>query len=185
MLLLPSKADINKTKKTLARSSVLGTIVGILPGAGATIAAFIGYGAAIRASKEKDTYGRGNIDGVAAPEAANNAAVGGAMVPFLTLGIPGGAVTAVILSAFLIHGLQPGPLLFQQNPEIIYSLFVGMFIANIRNGIRCFISIKYLVKILNVPYEFLGVAILMLSIVGTFAISNRMGDVWIMFSLGL
>ncbi|WP_096203164.1 tripartite tricarboxylate transporter permease [Bacillus sp. FJAT-45350] len=182
---LPEKSDIKKVRKTLFRSSVLGSLVGVLPGAGATIASFLGYGSAIRASKDKDSYGKGNIDGVAAPEAANNAAVGGAMVPLLTLGIPGGAVTAVILSAFLIHGLKPGPLLFQQNPDIVYSMFVGMFVANILMAILVLISIKYIVKILRVPYEFLGISILMLSILGTFAINNRMGDVWIMFFFGI
>jgi putative tricarboxylic transport membrane protein len=177
---LPERKDISKVKKTLFRSSILGTAIGILPGAGATIAAFLGYGAALRASKDKKSYGKGNIDGVAAPEAANNAAVGGAMIPLLTLGIPGGAVTAVMLSAFLIHGLRPGPLLFQHNPDIVYSIFIGMFVANILMAVIVLFMIRYLVKILNVPYEMMGVSILMLSIAGTFSINNRIGDVWIM-----
>lgn len=182
---LPERKDISKVKKTLVRSSILGTAVGILPGAGATIAAFMGYGAALRASKDKSSYGKGNIDGVAAPEAANNAAVGGAMIPLLTLGIPGGAVTAVMLSAFLIHGLRPGPLLFKHNPDIVYSIFVGMFVANILMAVLVLFLIRYLIKILNVPYEMLGVSILMLSIAGTFSINNRMGDVWIMVFFGI
>lgn len=176
----PNREDLSKVKKTLVRSSLLGTAIGILPGAGATIAAFLGYGSAVRAAKDKDSYGKGNIDGVAAPEAANNAAVGGAMIPLLTLGIPGGAVTAVMLSAFLIHGLRPGPLLFQHNPDIVYSIFVGLFVANILMAVLVFFMIKYLVKILNVPYEMMGIAILMLAIAGTFSINSRMGDVWIM-----
>jgi putative tricarboxylic transport membrane protein len=182
---LPERKDISKVKKTLVRSSILGTVVGILPGAGATIAAFMGYGAALRASKDKSSYGKGNIDGVAAPEAANNAAVGGAFIPLLTLGIPGGAVTAVMLSAFLIHGLRPGPLLFQHNPDIVYSIFIGMFVANILMAIMVLFMIRYLIKILNVPYEMLGVSILMLSIAGTFSINNRMGDIWIMLFFGI
>lgn len=182
---IPDKNDFNKVKKTLVRSSILGTIVGMLPGAGATIAAFLGYGAAIRASKDKSSYGKGNIDGIAGPEAANNAAVGGAMIPLLTLGIPGGAVTAVMLSAFLIHGLRPGPLLFINNPDIVYSIFVGMFFANIWMAVIIFLSIRYLIKILTVPYEIMGVTIMMLCIAGTFAINNRVGDVWIMFFFAL
>ncbi|MDQ0338207.1 putative tricarboxylic transport membrane protein [Caldalkalibacillus uzonensis] len=182
---LPEKRDISKVKWTLARSSVLGTIIGILPGAGATIASFLGYGSALRASKDKQSFGKGNIEGVAAPEAANNAAVGGALIPLLTLGIPGGAVTAVILSAFLIHGLRPGPLLFQYNPDIAYSIFIGLFLANIFMAILVLLSIRYIIRILNVRYEYLGVLILILSVVGTFAINNRLGDVWIMFVCGV
>jgi putative tricarboxylic transport membrane protein len=182
---IPDKSDFNKVKKTLARSSLLGTVVGMLPGAGATIAAFLGYGAAMRASKDKSSFGKGNINGIAGPEAANNAAVGGAMIPLLTLGIPGGAVTAVMLSAFLIHGLRPGPLLFVNNPDIVYSIFVGMFFANILMAAIVFFSIRYLIKILTVPYEVMGVSIMMLCIAGTFAINNRIGDVWIMFFFGI
>jgi putative tricarboxylic transport membrane protein len=182
---LPEKRDIISTKRTIARSSVIGTAIGILPGAGATIAAFMGYATAMRAAKDKSTYGKGNIDGVAAPESANNAAVGGAMIPLLTLGIPGGAVTAVMLSAFLIHGLRPGPLLFQNNPDIVYSIFIGMFLANIVMAILVLFLIKHLVKILNVPYELLGLGILMLSIAGTFSINNRMGDIYIMLFFGI
>ncbi|MCM3760115.1 tripartite tricarboxylate transporter permease [Alkalihalobacillus oceani] len=182
---MPTKEDVANVKNTWLRSSVIGTVIGFLPGAGATIAAFVGYGAAVSVSKDKESYGKGNIDGVAGPEAANNAAVGGAMVPLLTLGIPGGAVTAVILSAFLIHGLQPGPLLFDQNPEIVYTLFSGMFIANILMTLVVLIAIRYLVKVLDVPYEYLGMAIILLALVGSFAINNRIGDVWIMFFFGL
>lgn len=182
---MPTKEDVATVKTTWLRSSVIGTVIGFLPGAGATIAAFVGYGAAVSASKDKESYGKGNINGIAGPEAANNAAVGGAMVPLLTLGIPGGAVTAVILSAFLIHGLQPGPLLFDQNPEIVYTLFSGLFIANILMTIVVLVAIRYLVKVLDAPYEYLGMAIILLSLVGSFAINNRIGDVWIMFFFGI
>jgi putative tricarboxylic transport membrane protein len=182
---VPSLKDIKECAVTIARSSVIGNFVGMLPGAGATIAAFLGYGTTARFSKTPNKFGRGTVEGVAAPESANNAAVGGAMVPLLTLGIPGSATTAVMLSVLILHGLRPGPLLFQRMPDLTYSLFVGMFFANIVMLVFAMLSIRFLVRLLLVKFEFLSLFILVFCVFGAFSIYNRFSDVWVMFVCGI
>ena len=177
---LPSLKIINKLKGLLLRSSLIGTFIGILPGVGATTAAFVSYSEAVRWSKHPEKFGTGIPEGIAAPEAANNSACGGAMVPLLTLGIPGSAGTAIMLGAFLIHGLKPGPLLFMQQPVLVYSIFVGMFLANLSIIILAKLFIKYFSRIIELPYNILGPGIIIFCVVGTFAIRNSFGDVWIM-----
>jgi putative tricarboxylic transport membrane protein len=140
----------------------------------------VGLSEAIRWSKHPEKFGTGIPEGVAAPEAANNAAAGGAMVPLLTLGIPGSAGTAIMLGAFLIHGLQPGPLLFVQQPKLVYSIFVGMFLANLSIIIFAKLFIRYFSKVIELPYNILGPGIIIFCVVGTFALRNNFGDVWIM-----
>ncbi|HPQ43492.1 MAG TPA: tripartite tricarboxylate transporter permease [Syntrophales bacterium] len=180
-----SKDDFKLCWPHWIRGSILGNFIGTLPGAGATIAAFLGYGVAQKFSKQPEEFGKGAIEGVAGPETANNASVGGAMVPLLTLGIPGSATTAVMLSVFLIHGLQPGPFLFMRSPELMYPIFISMILTNILIIVVPFFLVKHLVKILRVPYEYLGTTILFLSIIGAFAIHNRVYDVWIVFIFGI
>ena len=177
---LPSLKLINRLKGLLLRSASIGTFIGILPGVGATTGAFVGLSEAIRWSKHPEKFGTGIPEGVAAPEAANNAAAGGAMVPLLTLGIPGSAGTAIMLGAFLIHGLQPGPLLFVQQPKLVYSIFVGMFLANLSIIIFAKLFIRYFSKVIELPYNILGPGIIIFCVVGTFALRNNFGDVWIM-----
>jgi putative tricarboxylic transport membrane protein len=149
---LPSLKLINRLKGLLLRSSLIGTFIGILPGVGATTAAFVSYSEAVRWSKNPEKFGTGIPEGVAAPEAANNSACGGAMVPLLTLGIPGSAGTAIMLGAFLIHGLKPGPLLFMQQPVLVYSIFVGMLLANLSIIILAKLFIRYFSKVIELPY---------------------------------
>jgi putative tricarboxylic transport membrane protein len=177
---LPSLKLINKLKGLLLRSSLIGSFVGILPGVGATTGAFLGLSEAIRWSKEPQKFGTGIPEGVAAPEAANNAACSTAMVPLLTLGIPGSAGTAIMLGAFLIHGLKPGPLLFMQQPKLVYTIFVGMFFANMSIIILAKLFIRYFSKVIELPYNILGPGIIIFCVVGTFAIRNNFGDIWIM-----
>jgi putative tricarboxylic transport membrane protein len=177
---LPSLKAINRLKWLLARSSLIGTFIGMLPGVGATTAAFVGYSEAARWSKHPEKFGTGIPEGVAAPEAANNSACGGAMIPLLTLGIPGSAGTAIMLGAFLIHGLKPGPLLFIQQPVLVYSIFVGMFLANLSIIILAKLFIRYFSKVIELPYNILGPGIIIFCVVGTFAVRNNFGDVWIM-----
>ena len=177
---LPSLKAINRLKWLLARSSLIGTFIGMLPGVGATTAAFVGYSEAARWSKHPEKFGTGIPEGVAAPEAANNSACGGAMIPLLTLGIPGSAGTAIMLGAFLIHGLKPGPLLFIQQPVLVYSIFVGMLVANLSIIILAKLFIRYFSKVIELPYNILGPGIIIFCVVGTFAIRNNFGDVWIM-----
>jgi len=129
--MLPTWKEIKSVKTTLTRSSLIGTFIGILPAEGGTVASFIGYNEAKRFSKTPEKFGTGCLEGIAGPECANNAATGGAMIPTMALGIPGSGTTAVILGALLIHGMRPGPLLFIQNADVVYAVFVGMFFANV------------------------------------------------------
>lgn len=129
--IIPRWSDIKLLKWTFLKSGLIGTFIGALPGAGANIASFVAYSEAKRSSKNPEKFGKGAIEGVAAPETANNAVTGGALIPMLTLGVPGDAVTAVLLGALTIQGLQPGPLLFTEHPIVVNSIFAAMLIANI------------------------------------------------------
>src|SRR3546814_4554196 len=126
-LKFPSREDFRKCRGTIARSSVIGTFIGILPAEGTTVAAIMGYNEAKRWSKHKDEFGKGAIEGIAGPEAANNAGTGGAMVPTLALGIPGSGTTAIILAALMMHGFRPGPFLMTETPAFLYAIFAAMF----------------------------------------------------------
>lgn len=181
----PEWRDIRYTARTILRSSILGNMVGMLPGAGATIAAFLGYGVEAQVSRNPEKYGKGELRGVAAPESANNAAVGGAMVPLLTLGIPGSATAAVMLSVFILHGLQPGPLLFRSMPELTYAIIVGLMVANVFLLIVGALLVRPLIRILTIRFEVVSLVILTFCVIGTFALSNRIGDVWVMFACGV
>ena len=127
---LPSIQEVKQCFVTMIKGSIIGTMIGIIPATGGDIAAFISYGEAKRSSKNGDKFGTGVLEGVAAPESANNGATGGAMIPLLTLGIPGDAVTAIFLGALMLQGLRPGPLLFKDNADLVYAIFAGMFLAN-------------------------------------------------------
>ena len=177
---LPSLRLINKLKGLIIRSASIGTFIGILPGVGATTGAFVGLSEAIRWSKHPEKFGTGIPEGIAAPEAANNAACSGAMVPLLTLGIPGSAATALMLGAFLIHGLRPGPMLFIQQPVLVYSIFVAMLLANLSIIILAKLFIRYFSKVIELPYNVLGPGIIIFCVAGVFAVRNNFGDIWIM-----
>lgn len=176
---LPTIKEISLLKWTIIKSYFIGLGIGILPGAGATIASFVSYGAAKGSSKHPEEFGKGTLEGVAAPETANNASSGGAMVPLLTLGIPGSGTTAIILAAFLIHGLQPGPFLFKTNPELMAAVFAGMLCANIIMIFGGMLGVKIFVKLLRIPYFITGTTILVLSIIGSFALNNDIDNIWI------
>jgi len=172
-------------KWTILRSFIIGTFIGFLPGAGATIASFVSYGMACNLSDDPSKFGTGAIEGVAAPETANNAATGGAMIPLLTLGIPGGGATAVMISAFMIKGLQPGPLVFMSEPGLIGSIFVGMIIANLLILIFGFIAVRAFTQFTKVPYAILASGITLFCFLGAFAKRNVMYDVWVMLVFGI
>lgn len=182
---LPKIRDIFKLTKSMIIGSLIGTGIGAIPGAGGPIAVFLSYDYAKKTSKNSANFGKGEPEGVAAPEASNNAVAGGALIPMLTLGIPGDPVTAVLLGALLIHGLIPGPLLFQQNPRFVYSLFWAYLLANIFNLCLTFSTIKLWVRVLKVPEKILLPIILILCIVGTFALRNTFFDTGVMFTFGL
>jgi len=183
--MLPTWKEIKSVKTTLVRSSLIGTFIGILPAEGGTVASFIGYNEAKRFSKTPEKFGTGCLEGVAAPECANNAATGGAMIPTMALGIPGSGTTAVILGALLIHGMRPGPLLFMQHADVVYAVFIGMFFANLMFLGLGLGGAKIFSQILRVPNYVLSPIILVLCFVGTYALHNNMADVWIMLICGL
>ena len=171
--------------KVYLHASVLGSIIGVLPGAGATITSFICYNEVRRFSKNKDEFGKGALEGVAAPEAGNNAVVGGSMVPLLTLGIPGSATTAVLLGALMLHDIQPGPLLFQTNGEIVYGIFAALLVACFAQLLFGLIGVPLWIKVISAPRPLLLSVIAVISVVGSYGYSNSIVDVWVMFGFGL
>lgn len=182
---LPNKQEMLECLPAIGRSSIIGTFIGILPGAGGTIASFIAYNEAIRFSKHPERFGKGSLEGIAAPEAANNAASGGAMVPLLALGIPGSSAAAIMMGAFLIHGLQAGPLLFTNQKELVYTFFAGLFIAQfVMFGLGYF-SNRVFSRVIGVPYELLGPIILVYCSVGAFVADYNITAILIMFVFGI
>lgn len=181
---LPSLQEIWNLKGALLRSSVIGTLIGVLPGVGATTASFIGYSEAVRWSKHPERFGTGIPEGIVSPEAANNGAVGGSMVPLLSMGIPGSATTAVMIGGLTIHGIIPGPMLMVQNQDLVYSIFIGMLVANI---LMIFFGIKiasHFAKVLKIPYVLVGPSIVVLCMTGVFALRNNLMDLVVMLVLG-
>lgn len=172
-------------KWVILRSAIIGTLVGILPGAGATIASFLCYTTETKLSKHPEKFGTGIIDGVAASETANNAATGGAMVPLLSLGIPGGNAAAVMMSALVLKGVQLGPLLLRNQPEYLTATFASMVFTNIVMVIVAIGIAKVFAKILSIPYSFLGPLIVMLATIGSYANAMSMTDVKIMALAGI
>ena len=182
---LPSREDFRKVKGTILRSCCIGTFVGILPAEGGTVAAMIGYNEAKRWSKNKHEFGHGAIEGIAGPEAANNSATGGAMVPTLALGIPGSATTAVILGALMVHGLRPGPHLFKEQPDLLYGIFAAMLAANILFLCLGMFGAKLFARITLIPRTFLWPAVFVLATVGAYSLDQSVMDIWIMLLFGL
>ncbi|MFQ6017356.1 MAG: tripartite tricarboxylate transporter permease [Kiloniellaceae bacterium] len=182
---LPSRADFQKVKWTVLRSCGIGTFIGILPAEGATVAAILGYNEAKRWSKNKEEFGKGAIEGIAGPEAANNAATGGAMVPTLSLGIPGSATTAIILAALMMHGLRPGPYLVRETPEFVYAIFAAMLLANFMFLGLGLAGAKLFSRITLIPRTFLWPSVFIFSTIGAYSFSQSMFDVWVMLIAGV
>lgn len=168
----------------LIRSSVLGTLVGILPGVGANIGSVIAYSTAKSFSKKPETFGSGSEEGIVASEAANNASVGGALIPLFAMGIPGSVIDAILLGALTIHGLQPGPLLIEQNPTLFQTLLIAVLLSNILMFAAMAGTAKYLVRLAKLPASILLPTIITLCVLGSFALANRMFDVWVMLAMG-
>lgn len=180
-----SREDVNEMKGPVTRQSFLGFLLGVLPGAGATIASFIAYVTEKRIAKRPEEFGKGSIKGLAAPEAANNAATGGAFVPLLSLGIPGSGTTAVLLGAFLVLGVQPGPLLVQDNPEVFWGIIASMYIGNVFLLVLNLPLIPYIAKVLKVPRPLLISLVIMFSLIGVYAISFNTFDLYILLLFGV
>ncbi|MEM6483204.1 MAG: tripartite tricarboxylate transporter permease [Pseudomonadota bacterium] len=175
------KAYINSTWL----GSFLGFFVGTLPAAGATPAALMSYGLSKTFSKDPDSYGKGNVSGVAAPEAANNAASTGSMLPMITLGIPGSPTTAILLGGMIIWGLRPGPLLFTENPDFVWGLIGSMYVANAVTVLLNIAMIPIFIRVLAMPFTLLTPIIFVLCVLGVFATTDRMFDTWVMLLLGV
>ncbi len=177
--------EVFKYKMVLLRSTIIGIIVGIVPGAGSSIAGFIAYDDTKKASKNPETFGTGNPAGVVASETANNAVVGGSLIPSLTLGIPGNAVSAVMIGGLMIHGLKPGPALFTENSGTIYGFILSMFISNIVFIPVGLLVARYGIKFIKTPPSILGPLVIGLAVIGAYALNMSLVDVWIMLAIGL
>ncbi|MDI6773216.1 MAG: tripartite tricarboxylate transporter permease [bacterium] len=176
---LPTAADWVASRWAIVRGGLIGFFVGILPGAGATAASMIAYAAEKRVSRHPERFGKGAIEGVAAPEAANNSAAVGAMVPLMTLGIPGSATTAIMLGGLLMLGLRPGPLLFQQHPQFVWGVIASMYVSNILLVILNMAAIPAFVAVLRVTRAVLLPSIVALAVVGVFSLENHVFEVWL------
>jgi putative tricarboxylic transport membrane protein len=183
--LLPNRKDWKVSIGPASRGSVLGFFLGILPGGGAVISSFASYAVEKRLSKHPERFGKGAIEGVAGPETANNAATGGAFIPLLTLGIPCNAVMALVLGALLIHGIQPGPLLMKQNPDLFWGVVASMYIGNAMLLVLNLPLIGLWVKMLKVPYSILFPLILLFCIIGSYSLNNNYEEVVIMILFGI
>ena len=181
----PNRAEWRVSAMPIIRGTFIGFIVGVLPGAGSTIASFMSYATEKRFSKHPELFGKGAIEGVAGPEAANNSATGGAMVPLLTLGIPGSGTTAIMLGALMMFGLQPGPLLFQKNPDFVWGVIASMYIGNIMLLIMNIACIPLFVKILKIPNALLFPLIIVFATVGVYSVDGNIFDVWMLYVFGV
>ena len=182
---MPSATDWLRSRWAIVRGTLLGFSVGLLPGAGPTVASFLSYTVEKKASKHPQEFGRGAIEGVAGPESANNAAAIGAMVPMLTLGIPGSATTAIMLGGLMMWGLRPGPLLFEKNPEFVWGLIASQYIANVMLLILSTAFIPLFVRALRVPYTILMPLIIVFCITGAYSLKNSVWDVGQMLVFGV
>ena len=181
----PTFLELWSHKIAVLRSIIVGFFCGILPGIGATLAAFMGYGEAVRWSKEKEKFGTGKLEGVISSETANNAATGAAMIPLLALGLPGGALTAIMVAVFQFHDMEPGPLVFYNSPELIWVVFAAMFYANVSILFIGLIETKTILQLLRIPFTYLAPMILMLASIGAYIGRGLVLDVIVMFGAGV
>ena len=183
--LLPNQEDWRRSRWPIGRGTLLGFFLGIIPGGGAVIAAFASYALEKRISKTPERFGKGAIEGVAGPEAANNAAAGGAFIPLLTLGIPPNVVMALLLGAFVIHNITPGPLLMVQRPDLFWGVITSMYIGNAMLLVLNLPLIGMWVQLLRLPYNILFPMILLFTVIGVFASSNNVFDLYVMIAFGI
>ncbi len=183
--LMPNWQDLKDSRFAFLNGSLVGFFVGVLPGAGSTIASFVSYGIEKAVSKHPEKFGTGVVEGVAAPEAANNSETGGALVPLLTLGIPGSGTTAILLAALILWGLRPGPLLIQDHPELFWGLVASMYIGNVMLLILNLPLVPLFAQILRLPAYVLYPVILGVSMVGVYSVDQRLLDTWLVAFFGL
>tara|TARA_Y100000588_G_scaffold388900_1_gene490229 strand:+ start:4414 stop:5847 length:1434 start_codon:yes stop_codon:yes gene_type:complete len=183
--LFPKLSTWKKQSLNLMRSSIVGTWIGILPGIGASISSMVSYGMAKAFSKTPEKFGTGHKEGVVASEAANNANAGGALIPLITLGIPGAPVDAILLGAMIMHRIQPGPLLFQTNGDLVWALMGGYLVANILMFLVMLFSTRLVARIININRAYMIPIIFVFCLIGAFALSNRIFDVWLVIVFGI
>jgi putative tricarboxylic transport membrane protein len=184
---LPRPREIGAMKATIARSSLIGIVVGVVPGAGATIASFVAYGAEGQYGSKRRELGSGIPEGIVAPQAAATSSVGGAMIPLLTLGIPGSGATAIILGAFLLHGIQPGPQIFTipEQSQMAYTVFASVFLAVIGMCLLGYFAIKLLVRVLELPEAVVSAFVVLFCFIGAFAARNNVTDLYVIAAFGV
>lgn len=182
--LIPSWSNIKRSRAALAIGSVIGTLVGILPGVGQSTAAMLAYSQTKALSSHPEEFGNGCIEGVAASESANNAVNGGAMIPMMTLGIPGDLVTSILMGGLVIHGLQPGPLMFKLNTDVVGSMFIAYALSNIIMVVVALALIRLFIRLLKVPAKILYPIILMMCVLGTYSVNSRIFDIWVLLITG-
>lgn len=183
--LLPSWSDLMRARLPILQGSIIGFFIGILPGAGSTVASFVSYIIAKRTSKHPEEFGNGSIEGVAAPEAANNSETGGALIPLLTLGIPGSGTGAVLLGALVLYGLNPGPLLFTDHPDVVWPIIASMYLGNVALLIMNLPMVPLFARLLKTPYTVMYPGILLISVVGVYSVNFSIFDVWLLVVFGL
>ncbi|MGH8648787.1 MAG: tripartite tricarboxylate transporter permease, partial [Burkholderiales bacterium] len=183
--LLPDRQEWRASVAPIGRGTVLGFLIGILPGPGHIISSFVSYSIERRLSKTPERFGQGAIEGVAGPESANNSATSGALVPMLALGLPSGAVPAIMLAAMMIHGIAPGPLLIQEQPALFWGVIASMYVGNVVLLVLNLPMVGIFVNVLRVPYSYLYPALLAFATLGVYAVNNSVVDVWIMAGAGV
>jgi len=181
---LPSWQDIKAIASTIVKGSLIGTFIGAIPGAGGDIAAFVSYSEAKRSSKHPEDFGTGAPEGVAASECANNACSGGAMIPMLSLGVPGDSNTAVLMGAFILQGFQPGPMMYVDHLDIVYAVFMSMILANIMFLLVGMAGVRIFARVISIERKLLIPAIMVLSLVGSYAINQNLFDVYLAIIMG-
>jgi putative tricarboxylic transport membrane protein len=182
--LLPSRQEWADSAAPIGRGTILGFLIGIIPGSAHIISSFVSYALERRLSKHPEKFGQGAVEGVAGPESANNSATSGALVPMLALGVPSGPIPAVMMAAMMVHGVSPGPMLIQQQPELFWGVIASMYVGNIVLLILNLPLVGLFVNLLRIPYPLLYPAILVFSVVGVYAVNGSVVDVWIMTVMG-
>ncbi len=183
--LLPSREEWRESAAPIARGTVLGFLVGIIPGSAHIISSFVSYALERKLSRHPEEFGRGAVAGVAGPESANNAATSGAFVPMLALGVPSGPVPAVLIAAMMVHGVAPGPLLIQQQPQLFWGFIASMYVGNLVLLILNLPLVGLFVNVLRVPYPLLYPTIVLLCVLGVYAVNNSVTEIWLMLGAGV
>jgi putative tricarboxylic transport membrane protein len=183
--LLPSSREWQQSAGPIGRGTLLGFLIGVIPGSAHIISSFVSYAVERRLSRHPEEFGKGAVAGLAGPESANNSATSGAFVPMLALGVPSGPIPAVMLAAMMVHGVSPGPLLIRQQPDLFWGFIASMYVGNVVLLVLNLPLVGLFVNLLRIPYHFLYPGILVFSIVGVYAVNNSVVDVWIMLGMAL